>query len=89
MAAGEAGDTSRPARCLSNISVKRMLWSLCVRNGCGSLPFRQGADIWGWEGRNMVSPGDSRVGLKSIASLLPIPLATHAVRPLHRGSSQL
>lgn len=37
----------------------------------------------------MVSPGDSRVGLKSIASLLPIPLATHAVRPLHRGSSQL
>lgn len=51
-------------------------------------PFSQGADIWGEE-RDMYPLGGSCVGLKSVVPPLPTPLATHAVRPLHRGSSQL
>jgi hypothetical protein len=50
------------------------------------LIFGEGA---GAGGEGHVSPGDSPVGLKSIALLLSTPLDTHAVRPLHRGSSQL
>lgn len=57
------------------------------------LIFGAGGEVVEWGigggGKGHVSPGDSHVGLKSIALLLSALLDTHAVRPLHRGSSQL
>lgn len=67
-----AGD-SHSARCLSNISVKNASVSVLRVDVA---PYHSVRElIFGGEGH--VSPGDSHVGLKSIAPLLPIPPATH------------